>query len=270
MIYLNLYNGIKMPIVGYGTYKITDKIDARQCVIDALETGYRRIDTATLYRNEKEIGLAVKESGIPRQELFIATKLWTDVLSYDQTLQTFEIMCENLQSSYIDLLMIHWPTKANIEVWSAMEKLYSDGFVKAIGVSNFKEHHIEEIMANGHIKPMIDQIEFHPIFQQRDLCDYCQKNNILIEAWSPLMRGKALDLQQLVSIGMKHNKSASQVIIRYDIQSGLAVIPKTTNKERMRENIDVFDFELSNEEMLSIKALDRNERQYRDPDNHGY
>lgn len=270
MINVSLLNGVKMPILGYGTYKITNDVNVKKCVLDALKVGYRRIDTATLYGNEAEIGKAIKESGIARKDLFITSKLWTNILTAEDTNKAVDEMLNNLQTDYLDLLLIHWPTKSNNVVWRAMENLYADNRLKSIGVSNFKQYHIEEIINEENICPMVNQVELHPLFQQPELCRYCDSKGIIVEAWSPLMRGNALDLPVLNEIAQKHKKSPSQIILRFDIQSGIAVIPKTINKNRMIENFSVFDFELSETEMKLIKELDKNDRQYRDPDNHGF
>lgn len=259
-----------MPVIGYGTYKITEEFHPKECVLQALEAGYRRIDTATLYRNEKQIGEALSECGIPREKLFITTKLWTNVRKEEDVAPAFDGMCSNLRTDYIDMLLIHWPVQDNPSVWRGMEKLYKQHCVRAIGVSNFKEHHIEEILSEGSITPALNQVELHPHFQQKDLRNYCAHHNITVEAWSPLMRGKALDLAELQELAARYKKSVSQIILRFDIQSGLTVIPKTIHSARMRENLDIFDFKISDEDMKKIEALDKNERAYRDPDNHGF
>lgn len=270
MFDVTLSNGKKMNVLGYGTYKITGDFDATACVLDAIETGYRRIDTATFYHNEGQIGEAVKSSGLPRKELFIATKLWTDNDGYDKALRTVDNSLKLLKTDYLDLLLIHWPTPANGEVWRAMERLYREGAVGAIGVSNFKEHHIDDLIRDFEITPMVNQVEFHPLFQQPELRAYCKEHDIQLEAWSPLMRGKIFEMDELARIAARVGKTVAQVVLRYDIQLGVAVIPKTTNKARMAENLDVFDFELTADDMRLLSGLNRNERQYRDPDNHGY
>lgn len=265
-----LNNGIDMPVIGYGMYKITNEFDPKRCALDAIESGYRRIDTATLYKNESYIGEAISYCGIAREELFITSKFWTDVRNLSDAERSIKTMLYNLKTSYIDMLLIHWPTVNNVEVWKAMEKFNREGIVRAIGVSNFKEHHIEEILCSCEISPAIDQVELHPIFQQKDLRNYCDKHNITVEAWSPLLRGKALEIPKLVDIAIKYGKSVSQIILRYDIQNGISVIPKSIRKERMLENLQVFDFELEEQDMKIIESLDRNARQFRDPDNHGF
>jgi|AGTN01.3.fsa_nt_gi Aldo/keto reductases, related to diketogulonate reductase len=264
-----LNNGVKMPALGFGTYKIPGP-EAERCVLDALSAGYGRIDTATLYDNEEYIGYAVEKSGIPRKNIFLTTKFWTDVRTYDRALKSFSVMLKKLRTDYLDLLLIHWPIDGKEEVWRAMENLNREGSVRAIGVSNFKERHIDEIMKAATIAPAVNQVEFHPLFQQIDLLNYCKKRKIQLEAWSPLLRGKALAEPVLQKIAAKHDKTPAQVILRYDIQIGVAVIPKSTHRERIIENIDVFDFELSDGDTREIASINRNERQFRDPDNHGF
>ena len=257
MEYVTLTNGKKLPIVGYGTYKITED-EVCECVLEALGRGYRRIDTATFYANEAGIGEAYENSGLNRSEIYLATKLWTNVTSYAKARESAE------------RLLIHWPTAANAEVWRAMEDMYFEGILKGIGVSNFKEHHIDELNAMSRISPMWNQIELHPYFRQQALRDYCKGKGIVVEAWSPLMRGSVLDEPVIKEIAAKYGKSVAAVILRADVEEGIAVIPKTVSPERMRENIDIFDFSLTADELQAIAALDRGARQYRDPDNHGF
>lgn len=268
MQYLKLNDGAQMAQLGYGTYKIVD--NATECVLNALEVGYRRIDTATLYHNEDQIGVALSQCNIPRNQLFVTEKLWTNVRSADDVKRTVEEMLRNLQTDYLDLLLIHWPTPDSLSVWHEMENLHRQKVAKSIGVSNFLPHHLDEIVSNSEIVPSVNQVELHPFFQQKDLRAYCKERGIVVEAWSPFMRGSALDDKQLQTIADKYGKTIAQIILRYDIQLGIGVVPKTTNKARMQENFDVFDFELSPEDMAAIAAMDQNQRRYRDPDNHGY
>lgn len=268
MRYLKLNDGAQMAQLGYGTYKIEE--NATDCVLNALEVGYRHIDTATLYRNDDQVGVALRQCGIPRDQIFVTEKLWTNVRTADDVKCAVETMLRNLQTDYIDLLLIHWPTPDSLCVWREMENLHRQKVAKSIGVSNFLPHHLDEIVSNSEIVPSVNQVELHPFFQQKDLRAYCDKLGIVVEAWSPLMRGNALDNGQLQTIADNHGKTTAQVILRYDIQLGISVLPKTTKKERMKENFDVFDFELSPEEMAAIAALDQNHRRYRDPDNHGF
>jgi diketogulonate reductase-like aldo/keto reductase len=264
-----LNNKIRMPVLGWGTYKIENE-QAYRCAPLALQAGYRRIDTATLYNNEAGIGRALAKSDIPRENIFITSKLWTDVTSYKQALSGIDKMLNNLKTAYLDLLLIHWPGRDNSEVWRAMEDAVKAGKVRSIGVSNFKEHHLERLLADCSIPPVLNQVELHPLFQQKPLREYCEKHNITVEAWSPLLRGAALRLPKLMEIAQKHGKTASQVILRFLIEQGVTAVPKTVSYERMAENINIFDFQPDKEDMAAIAALDQGQRQYRDPDNHGF
>ena len=270
MKFVTLNDGNKMPIIGYGTYKITDQIEATRCVLDALEVGYRLVDTATFYHNEEAIGQALSSCGIARDQLFVTTKLWTDVDSRDKVLRTIDNSLKWLKLDYLDLLLIHWPTPANKIVWQTMLELQQQGIVRSVGVSNFKEHHVDEIVKDSGVVPALNQVELHPLFQQCQLQTYCKTHNVQLQAWSPLMRNKALTIDTLEQLASKYGVSVAQLILRWDIQQGIATIPKTTNKGRMIENIDIFNFEISFEDMQVIRAMDQNARQYRDPDNHGF
>ena len=270
MIYTTLNDNNKMPILGYGTYKISDSEQATKCILDALDVGYRLIDTATFYHNEEAIGQAISSCGIPRGELFLTTKLWTDVDSRDKVLQTVDNSLKFLKTDYLDLLLIHWPTAANKTVWQTMIELKRSGVAHSIGVSNFKQHHVDEIIKDSGVVPALNQVEFHPLFQQQDLQQYCKNKGIQLQAWSPLMRNKALEIRELTQLAAKYGVSVAQLILRWDVQQGVATIPKTTNKGRMVENFDIFNFEISQEDMQAIEALNQNARQYRDPDNHGF
>ena len=270
MIYTKLNDGRSMPLLGYGTYKVEGEVDPERCVSEALEVGYRLIDTATLYRNEGDIGKAIAKCGIARDELFITTKLWTDVTNRSQAFASIEKSLELLKLDYVDLLLIHWPTPHSVEVFEAMLMMREKGLVKSVGVSNFKEHHLEQVISAFGVTPAVNQVELHPIFQQKDLRQYCNGKNIVVQAWSPLMRSAALNLDKLAAIAAKYNVTVAQLILRWDVQSGISTLPKTTNKSRMVENFSVFDFEISPEDMRQIDELDENARQYRDPDNHGF
>lgn len=259
-----------MPLLGYGTYKISDQMEATRCVLEALEVGYRLIDTATFYHNEAAIGQAIGSCGLPRNELFLTTKLWTDVTNRDKVRKTVDESLKNLKTDYLDLLLIHWPTAANKVVWQTMLELQQRGLVRSVGVSNFKEHHVDEIVQASGVVPTVNQVEFHPLFQQSELQAYCKANGIVLQAWSPLMRNKALEIDKLNELAANYGVSAAQLILRWDVQQGIATIPKTTNKGRMIENFDIFNFEIAPEHMQEINALNQNARQYRDPDNHGF
>lgn len=264
-----LYNGVKMPWIGLGVFKVQDEEEVVSSIKAALETGYRSIDTAAIYGNEEGVGRAIAESNVPREELFITTKVWNSNHGFESTLAAFDESMEKLGLDYLDLYLIHWPLphqRKYVETWKALEKLYKDGRVRAIGVSNFKIHHLEDILSKCEIKPMVNQVEYHPRFNQRELHEFCKKNGIQLEAWSPLMQGDLLKEPILVEIANKYNKSTAQVIIRWDLQTEVVTIPKSTKPHRIAENADVFDFELSQEDMDKINALNTDQRMYADPD----
>jgi diketogulonate reductase-like aldo/keto reductase len=262
-----LNNGVKMPWFGLGVYKVADGDEVINAVRAAIETGYRSIDTAAFYQNERGVGLAVKKSGVPREELFITTKVWNDDQGFEQTLKAFDKSMELLDLEYLDLYLVHWPVKGKFkETWKALEKLYRDGRVRAIGVCNFKEHHLQELLADAEIVPAVNQVELHPRLTQQPLREFCQKHNIQVEAWAPIMRGQLGDNPVLLKIAAKYGKTPAQVILRWDIQHGIVTIPKSVRPERIKENADIFDFELTAEEMAEIDALNRDERTGPDPD----
>lgn len=264
-----LHNGVEMPWLGLGVFLVKDGEEVVNSVKAALEAGYRSIDTAAVYKNEEGVGKAIAESNVPREELFITTKVWNADQGYEASLAAFDVSMEKLGLDYLDLYLIHWPLPSQgkfVETWKALEKLYKDGRVRAIGVSNFKVHHLEEVIAKGEIVPMVNQVEYHPRFNQRELHDFCKKHSIQLEAWSPLMQGGLLEEPTLVEIAKKYNKSTAQIIIRWDIQTGVVTIPKSVKPHRIAENADVFDFELSDEDMDKINALNQDQRMFADPD----
>ncbi|WP_108669127.1 aldo/keto reductase [Peribacillus acanthi] len=261
-----LHNGVKMPWFGLGVYKAENGKEVVDSVKIALKNGYRSIDTATLYENEEGVGLAIKESGIAREEIFVTTKVWNTDQGYESTLAAFDLSMNKLGLDYLDLYLIHWPIKDQyIETWRACEKLYKDGRVRAIGVSNFNISHIENLMAHSEIMPMVNQVEYHPCLTQIELHEYCKNQNIQLQAWSPLMRGQLLDNGTLLQIGKKYNKSTSQVILRWDLQNEVVTIPKSTKESRIIENANIFDFKLSKEDMDQIHSLNENRRTGRNP-----
>ncbi|WP_400244521.1 aldo/keto reductase [Niallia sp. JL1B1071] len=264
-----LHNGVEMPWIGLGVFLVKDGEEVVNSVKAALEVGYRSIDTAAVYKNEEGVGKAIAESNVPREELFITTKVWNANQGYEATLAAFDVSMKKLGIDYLDLYLIHWPLPSQgkfVDTWKALEKLYKDGRVRAIGVSNFKVHHLEEVIANGEIVPMVNQVEYHPRFNQRELHDFCKKHGIQLEAWSPLMQGGLLEEPILVEIAKKYKKSTAQIIIRWDIQTGVVTIPKSVKPHRIAENADVFDFELSQEDMDKINALNQDQRMFADPD----
>lgn len=259
---INLNNGIAMPILGYGVYQIPLDQTA-QCICTAVETGYRSIDTAMIYGNEQGVGQGIKNCGIPREELFITTKVWNKDHGYESTLKAFGDSLKRLGLDYLDLYLIHWPVpkcSLYIDTWRAMEKLYHDGLIRAVGVSNFTIDHLEEIKDECEITPAVNQVELHPWLVQPELCQYMEANGIAAEAWSPLAQGTLLNDKLLMDIGQKYNKTAAQVILRWNVQRNVITIPKSTKKQRIMSNIDIFDFQLSNEDMQSITNMNKNHR----------
>lgn len=266
-----LHNGVKMPYLGLGVYKVSEGDEVEFAVKTALKYGYRSIDTAAYYQNERGVGKAIKESGVPREDVFITTKVWNDSHGFENALKAFEESREKLGVDYIDLYLIHWPVKGKYkETWKALEHLYRDKKVRAIGVSNFHIHHLEDLMADCEIKPMVNQIEFHPKLTQRELLAFCQKHDIQVEAWSPLMRGNYFDEPTLTQLAEKYNKTVAQIILRWDIQQKVVTIPKSVRAERIKENAQIFDFELTEAEMEQIAAMNENLRFGPDPDNFNF
>ncbi|MHC5227498.1 aldo/keto reductase [Enterococcus sp. LJL99] len=262
-----LSNGTQIPRLGLGVWKVEDGDEVVSSVKWALEAGYRLIDTAAVYKNEAGVGEGIRQSGIPREEIYITTKLWNSDQGYESTLKAFDESLRKLGLDYVDLYLIHWPVGGKFEEsWKAMEEIYESGRAKAIGVSNFHEHHINDLLKEAKVVPMVDQIELHPSLTQEPLRDFLKEKNIAVEAWSPLGQGKLLEHPVLVELGEKYGKTSAQVIIRWHLQNDTIVIPKSTHKERIDENFDVFDFELSEEDMTKINELNKNERFGSNPD----
>jgi diketogulonate reductase-like aldo/keto reductase len=266
-----LHNEVKMPWLGLGVFQSEEGREVEQAVQWALELGYRSIDTASIYGNEAGVGKAIKESGVPREDIFLTTKVWNTDQGFNETLDAFEASIERLQQDYIDLYLIHWPVQEKYkETWRALEQLYNQGRVRAIGVSNFLVHHLKDLLTDCEIVPMINQVEFHPRLVQPTLLDFCRTEGIQVEAWSPIMRGKVLEIPELLAIAEKYNKTAVQIVLRWDIQHNVVTIPKSSRKDRLTANKEIFDFELTDEEMTLIDSLDRNERVGPDPDNFNF
>lgn len=264
---VSLHNNISMPYLGLGVYKTNDGKEITNAIASAFENGYRLIDTASYYNNEVGVGQAVKDTQIPREEIFITTKVWNDDHGFDATLKAFETSLDKLQMDYVDMYMIHWPMpELYVATWKAMETIYKSGKAKAIGVCNCMPHHIETLIAEGCTKPMVLQNEFHPRLVQNEILDFCEHQNIQFQAWSPLMRGRILDNDVLQHIAKQHKVSTAQVIIRWNLQKGVCTIPKSVHPERIANNAAVFHFELSKTEMQQIDALDKNERTGAHPD----
>ena len=272
-----LMNGVEIPSIAFGTWKISDENICRKSVRYALECGYRHIDAAKIYNNEVFVGKGIAEflertPNVKREDLFITTKVWNSDQGYEETLKAFEDSLTRLNLDYIDLYLIHWPNTKNMkttfETWRALEKLYKDKRVRAIGVCNFEKHHLEELEKNSTITPMVNQIEIHPYNQQDELRAYCESKNIIVESWSPLIQGNIND-PVLVEIGKIHGKSPAQIILRWHIQNWLLPLPKSITPSRIKENREL-DFVLSKEEMEKIKLLNRNERLGSHPDEMEY
>ncbi len=263
---VRLYNNVDMPAVGFGVFLIKPGRETIQCVEEALKAGYRSIDTATFYENEADVGRAIRQSGIPREELFVTTKVWPTDQGYDQTLRAFHNSLEKLQTGYIDLYLIHWPRESkSVETWKALEILYKNKEVRAIGLSNYTIRHIERLREHWEIPAMVNQIEYHPYLQQPDLVRFCQRNVIHVEAWSPLMRGEVLYNTTIKNLAAKYERTPAQVTLRWELQKGIVVIPKSVHKKRIIENRNLFDFSISEADIKKIDALDKGERIGPDP-----
>jgi diketogulonate reductase-like aldo/keto reductase len=260
-----LNNGVKIPCIGYGTWQTPNGDVAIKAVEEAIKTGYRHIDTAAIYANEDSVGKAIKESGIGRDKIFITSKLWNSSRGYDKTLAAFDETMKKLQLEYIDLYLIHWPAaigktenwrNENAETWRAMEKLYEEGRIRAIGVSNFLSHHLEALLETANVKMAVDQIEFHPGMRQEKTLEFCRQNDILVEAWSPLGTGRMLANKTLGRIAGHYGKSVAQLCIRWCLQNGVLPLPKSVTPSRIAENANVFDFEISSEDMKTIDGME--------------
>jgi len=270
MQHVKLNNGVEMPLLGFGVFQVTDLAECERSVADAIKTGYRLIDTAASYQNEEAVGKAIKKSGVPREDLFITTKLWIQSNGYDGTKKAFKNSLKRLQLDYLDLYLMHQPFGDVYGEWRAMQDLYKEGMVRAIGVSNFHPDRLIDLIIHNEIVPAVNQVESHPFHQQIETQKFLQENNMQIESWGPFAEGKnnIFHNELLLSIGRKYNKSIAQVVLRWLIQRGVVAIPKSVRKERMAENFNIFDFALSAEDMEAIKALDTNTSSFfdhRDP-----
>lgn len=263
MQYVTLSNGVKMPKLGYGVYQI-DKEECERCVLDALKVGYRHIDTAQSYFNEEEVGNAIAKSGIPREQIFLTTKVWVENYGYDETRKSVLESMRKLKTNYIDLVLLHQPFSDYYGAWRALEDLYAEGVIKAIGVSNFYPDRLVDICSFARIKPMVNQVETHPHNQQIEAHEWMKKYGVQHEAWAPFGEGRGGMFEEplLVEIGKKYGKIAAQVILRWDMQRNVVAIPKSTHIERMEQNFDIFDFELSEEDMAKIATLDKKQSSF--------
>lgn len=263
MEYVTLSNGVKMPILGYGVYQVT-KEECKRCVLDALKAGYRSIDTAQSYFNEEEVGLAIKESGIAREDIFLTSKVWIEHYGYEECRKSVEESLKKLQTDYLDLMLLHQPFSDYYGSWRALEDLYKEGKLRAIGISNFYPDRLVDIASFSRICPMVNQVETHPHNQQVVAKEYMDKYNVKMEAWAPFGEGRGglFENAVLKEIGAKYKKTTAQIMLRWHIQRGVIVIPKSTHYERMVENFQVFDFELDAEDMAQIAALDKKESSF--------
>ena len=263
-----LHNGVKMPYFGLGVYLSQDGQEVINAIQWAVEAGYRHIDTAAIYHNERGVGEGVRNCGVARDELFVVSKVWNTEQGYDSTLKAFDDTMDRLGLDVLDLYLVHWPKAGKYkDTWRAMERIYDEGRVRSIGVSNFLQHHLEDLLSEAEIVPMVNQMEFHPYLVQQELLDYCNERKIQYEAWSPLMQGHIFDVPLMKSLSEKYNKTIAQVVLRYDLQKGVITIPKSSKKERIIANADIFDFVISAEDMQALDALDRGKRFGPDPDN---
>ena len=258
-----LHNGVEMPGIGFGTWKAKDGADAYDSIIEALKAGYRHIDTAAMYRNEASVGKAVRECGLKREEIFVTSKVWNKNRGYEKTLAAFEKTLATMELDYLDLYLIHWPAiplqfedwdEINLGTWKAMIELYKAGKIKAIGVANFYPKHLESLMKTE-VPPMVNQIEFHPGYTQDEVVKYCQENGIVVQGWSPLGNGAVLGSEFLAEMAAKYNKSVAQICLRFAVQNGIVPLPKSVTPERIASNLDIYDFEISEEDMKAIAAM---------------
>lgn len=262
-----LHNGVEMPYFGLGVYLSKDGSEVINAVKWAIQAGYRHIDTAAIYDNEEGVGEGIKASGVPREDIFLVSKVWNSEQGYDSTIKAFETSLQKLNTEYLDLYLIHWPVKGKYkETWKALEELYRQKRIRAIGVSNFLQHHLEDLLTEASIVPMVNQMEFHPYLVQQGLLDFCRSKNIQYEAWSPLMQGKIFELNVFKKMAGKYKKTIAQLVLRWDLQKGVITIPKSSKKQRILDNAAVFDFSISKEDMAILDGQDKGKRFGPDPD----
>jgi diketogulonate reductase-like aldo/keto reductase len=266
-----LHGDVAIPQLGFGVFKVDDGNEVEAAIAEAFDVGYRHIDTATIYRNEEGVGRAIAASGIPRSQLFITTKLWNSDQGYESALAAIDANLSRLGLGYVDLYLVHWPKPEHTqETWRAMEEIQASGKARAIGVSNFLPDHLDQLLEHATVPPSINQIEFHPHLQSPDLVDYCLGHDIVIEAWSPLKAGHIIDDDELAAIAVAHGVTVAQVVLRWVLQRGIVVIPKSVTPSRIVSNADLYGFELSDAEIATINAMDRNDRVGPDPANFNF
>ncbi|MDW3195603.1 MAG: aldo/keto reductase [Cytophagales bacterium] len=262
-----LNNGIEMPYFGLGVWQSKDGQEVINAIHHALEAGYRAIDTAAIYKNEEGVGQAIAQSNVPREEIFVTSKVWNEDQRSGGIMQAFDTTMNKLGLDYLDLYLIHWPVSGKYkDTWKVLEEIYASGRVKAIGVSNFLKHHLEDLLEVAEVVPMVNQMEFHPRLVQQELLDFCKSHGVQYEAWSPLMQGKIFEVELLQQLAEKYGKSIAQIALRWNLQKGVVTIPKSVKKERIVANADIFDFEIAQEDMDAIDGLDQSQRVGPDPD----
>lgn len=267
MEFITLRNGLKIPQIGFGVFKVENETEAPAAVEEALRIGYRHIDTAAIYKNEEGVAKGIAASGVAREDIFLTSKVWNDDIRAGRTKEAFQASLDRLKTDYLDLYLLHWPVEGIVEAWRTLIELYEEGKIKSIGVSNFKEHHLDQLKDAGLMVPMVNQIELHPQLPQQDFVDYLSNKDIQVEAWSPLMQGKFMEIDLFHDLAKKYGKSPAQIVIRWHIQLGRVVLPKSITPSRIQENFNVYDFELSPDDMSAISALATNVRIGTDPDN---
>jgi len=268
---VKLNNGVDMPYFGLGVFNANEGKEVKYAINTALDNGYRLIDTAKLYGNEMGVGEAVRQTGVPRKKIFVTSKVWNNDQGYDKTLKAFDSSMKRLALDYLDLYLVHWPVKGKYkETWRALEEIYKDGMVRAIGVSNFMQHHLDDLLQDAAVVPAVNQVEFHPYLLQQGLLNYCEAKKIWVQAWSPLMQGGVFKIPELKTLAANYNKSVAQLVLRWNLQKRVCTIPKSANEQRIRENAAIFDFEISEVDMKAIDALDRQQREGADPDNFSF
>ena len=264
---VSLNNGVDMPYFGLGVWQSKDGTEVINAIQYALEAGYRAIDTAAIYKNEEGVGQAIKETSISREEIFITSKVWNGDQRSGDVQKAFDTTMRKLDLDYLDLYLIHWPVEGKYrDTWKVLEEIYASGRVKAIGVSNFLRHHLEDLLSEAEVVPMVNQMEFHPRLVQQDLLDYCASKGIQYEAWSPLMQGEIFGIDLLSELADKYDRSIAQITLRWNLQKGVVTIPKSVKQQRIVANADIFDFQISKEDMAAIDGLDQHERVGPDPD----